>query len=39
MGDQMAPADQIGDQIFIVTKMWKLGYQLGRPVAFLGRLL
>ena len=30
MDDQMAPGDQIGDQISIVTKLWKLGCQLGR---------
>ena len=30
MDNQMAPGDQIGDQISIVTKLWKLGCQLGR---------
>ena len=30
MDNQMAPGDQIGDQISIMTKLWKLGCQLGR---------
>ena len=30
MGDQIDPGDQIEDQIFDVTKMWKLGRPSGR---------
>ena len=33
MGDQIAPGDQIGDQIFNVTKMWKSGRPIWSPGA------
>ena len=33
MGDQIAPGDQIGDQIFDMTKMWKSGCPIWSPGA------
>ena len=38
MGDQIAPGDQIADQISSVTKIRKLGFQSGRLERF-GHLL